>query len=162
MIFQQLYFTVPVLTLYGVYVCAFADQFWCVLPVTLPWISWLRRLTRLDWRLSGCVLRAGRPSSHQCPSWLCTTRSATWTGWWHVGKFTLDSKDFDAWLLLCTCTNFITSWPSISGILGILLLYYFVHLHILPVLSLGSQISPHFLTHTLVRIVYSNRGNQIL
>lgn len=83
--------TVPVLmlSLSDVYVCPFADPFWCVLPVTLPWTSWLRRSTRPDWRSSGCVPRAGRPSSHQCPSWLCTTRSATWTGRWRVGNLIL-------------------------------------------------------------------------
>lgn len=63
-----------------------ADQYWCVLPVTLLWTSWLRRLTRLGWRWSGCVLRAGRPLNHLCHSWRCTTRSATWTGQWHAGK----------------------------------------------------------------------------
>lgn len=109
------YITVSDLTLYGVNVCMFADQFWCVLPVTLPLISWLRRLTRLDWRSSGCVPRAGRPSSHQCPSWRCTTRSATWTGQWHVGMLTLDSKVTNTCLLLCTNTRLITGWPSANG-----------------------------------------------
>lgn len=104
LLFCQLCFTLVFLliflTVYGVY--AFADQYWCVLPVTLLWISWLRRLTRLDWRLSGCVPKVGRPLSRQCPSSLCITRLATWTGQWHVENSALDSNIIDTQLLSCT------------------------------------------------------------
>lgn len=135
------YTTVPVLTLCAV--CMFADQFWCVRPVTLPWISWLRRLTRQDWRLSGFVPKAVRPSSHQCPSWLCTTRSATWTGQWHVGELTLDSKVIYTWLLLCTNTHVIASRQSTR-----IIVFVFLHLHLHPALSHWPQMSPCSLTHT--------------
>lgn len=104
LLFCQLCFTLVFLliflTVYGVY--AFADQYWCVLPVTLLWISWLRRLTRLDWRLSGCVPKVGRQLSRQCPSSLCITRLATWTGQWHVENSALDSNIIDTQLLSCT------------------------------------------------------------
>lgn len=53
---------------------------WCVLPVTLPLISWQRRFTRLGWRWWGCVPRAGKPLTPPCPSLLCTTRPETWRG----------------------------------------------------------------------------------
>lgn len=69
--------------------CVLADQCWCVLPATLPLISWLRKLTRPDWRLWGCAQRAERPSSHRCHSWLCITRLATWTGQWEPERWLL-------------------------------------------------------------------------
>jgi len=73
----------PFLFLFSPWCMCAVDQFWCVLPVILLWTSWLRRLTRPAWKLSGCVLRAGRPSSHQCLFWHSITRSATWTGQWN-------------------------------------------------------------------------------